>query len=113
MTEMAIFRVPTSNMPAVLNDKGDLGVVRVSSNQNGATLVFVPYIELPIVRNEKTGALGQRATVLADVRLEPGSNNWLIVTTKDVILPLAANFTSIDELKPRSVSADSEWKAVE
>jgi hypothetical protein len=110
---MATYRIPTSNFPAVLNDNGDQGIVRVSSNQNGVTLIFVPYNELPIVKNEKTGTLGRRATVVVDVRLEPGSNDWLIVTTKDVILPVAANFTSIDELKPRSVSADSEWKAVE
>ncbi len=113
MADMATYRVPTSNFPAVLNENGDQGTVRVSSNQNGATLIFVPYDELPIVRNERTGALGRRATVLADARLEPGSNDWLIVTTKDVILPVAANFTSIVELKPPSVSADSEWKAVE
>ncbi len=84
MTDIATFYVPTSNMPAVLNDKGDLGIVRVSTNQHGVTLVFVPYNELPIVQEEKTGGLGRRATVLADVRLEPGSNDWLIVTTKDV-----------------------------
>src|SRR4030095_14949128 len=109
---MATYRIHTSNFPAVLNDKGDLGFARVTTNQHGVTLAFDKYDELPVVKNERTGALGRRGTVVTDVCLDPADNNWILLNTKHIIVPLNQAIQTTKDLTLREVSPASEWKDV-